>query len=78
MSEKKPARVSVVTNDPPINKELLAEAIIRLGQEVGNLNRSGLNRKAIIILLHHYTKLSQTDIATVLDAIPQLQRAYCK
>ena len=75
---KEATKVSVVTNDPPIDKEVLAEAIVRLGQEIGKLNSSRLNRDAIVILLQHHTKLPQRDIRAILDAIPQLQKAYLK
>ncbi len=78
MAKEQAAKVSVVTNDPPIDKEVLAEAIVRLGQEVSKLNNTRLNREAIVVLLNHYTKLPQRDIKTMLDAIPQLQKAYLK
>jgi hypothetical protein len=70
--------VRVVKSDPPETTEILAEAIVRIGDSVVKLNASGLNRKAIIILLQAETKLSRRDIETVLDALPRLRGWYCK
>lgn len=74
---KKPS-VKVAIGDPPIKKEILAESIVRIGQEIGALNKSGLNRRAIIILLADLTRVKRDDIAAILDAIPELQARYCK
>jgi hypothetical protein len=70
--------VHVTKSDPPESKEILAEAITRLGDSVAKLNASGLNKKAILILLQDATKLPRKDIQAVLDAIPRLRGWYCK
>lgn len=71
-------RVQVVKSDPPESTEILAEAIVRLGEAVRKLDASGMNRKAIVLLLHDATKVNKTDIAAILDAIPRLRGWYCK
>lgn len=71
-------RVQVVKSDPPETTEILAEAIVRIGDAVTKLNNSGLNRKAIIILLHEATKVGKKDIETILDALPRLRGWYCR
>lgn len=58
--------------------ETLANAIIKLGDAVRKLDKSGMNKRAIIILLHHTTNMSQKNIALILDAIPKLQKTFCK
>ena len=70
--------VRVIKSDPPETTEILAEAITNIGDAVVRLNKSGLNRKAIVILLQAETKLSRKDIETVLDALPRLRGWYCK
>jgi phenylpyruvate tautomerase PptA (4-oxalocrotonate tautomerase family) len=70
--------VKVTQSDPPVEKAVLAEAIVALGEAVQKLDRSGLNRKAIVILLQDITKLPRTTIEIVLDAIPKLRSTYCK
>lgn len=71
-------RVKVVKSEPPESKEILAEAIVRLGESLEKLNKNGLNRRAIVILLQDATQISKRDINAILDAIPQLQGWYCR
>lgn len=78
MSATDARRVQVVKSDPPESTEILAEAIVRIGDAVAKLNGSGLNRKAIILLLQDATKVGKKDIETILDALPRLRGWYCK
>ena len=71
-------RVKVKKSEPPESKEILAEAIVNIGNAAKKLLASGINKRAVIILLQAETKLSQRDIRTVLDALPQLERWYCR
>jgi hypothetical protein len=71
--------VAVVKSDPPETKEVLADAIVKLSSAARDLqNSSGLNQKAIILLLQNATGLRQGDIKKVLDALPELRRMYCR
>ena len=78
MSTADARRVHVVKSDPPESTEILAEAIVRIGEAAARLNASGLNRKAIVLMLHDATKVGKKDIETVLDALPRLRGWYCK
>lgn len=71
-------RVSVKKSDPPETKEILAEAIVSIGKATNKLMASGLNKHAVIVLIQAQTKLPQRDIKTVLEALPQLERWYCR
>ena len=71
-------RVKVKKSDPPESKEILAEAIVNIGNATKKLQENGLNKRAIIILIQAETKLAQRDIRLVLDALPQLERWYCR
>lgn len=70
--------VKVKKSDPPESTEILAEAIVRIGESFDKLQKSGINRKAIIILIQAETKLPRRDITTVLDALPRLRGWYCR
>lgn len=70
--------VKVTKSDPPETKEILAESIVKLGEAHDKLARSGLNRKAIILLLHDATKVPKRQIELILEAIPRLRGWYCK
>lgn len=73
------SQVRVVKNpDQPESKEILAEAIVRIGEAFEKLKQGGLNQKAIIILICAETKLAQRDVKTVLDALPRLRGWYCR
>lgn len=71
-------RVKVKKSDPPESTEILAEAVVRIADGVHKLSESGLNEKAIIVLIHDRTKISKRDIKTVLDAQRQLAAWYCR
>ena len=64
--------------DKPETTEILAEAIVRIGEAFAKLQESGLNRKAIVILIQAETKLSRQQINLVLNALTQLRGWYCK
>lgn len=72
------AQVHVVKSDPPETKEILAEAIVRVGTAVNFLNSNGLNRKAVVLLLHDATKVPKKEIIAILDALPRLKGWYCR
>lgn len=72
-------RVHIKKNETkPESKEILAEAIVRIGEAMEKLSKSGLNRRAIITLIQDRTKLGKNDIETVLDALQQLRGWYCR
>lgn len=62
----------------PESTEILAEAIVRIGEGFKKLESSGLNQRAIVVLIQDATKLSKGDIETVLDALPRLAGWYCR
>ena len=62
------AKITVKKNpEKPEKTEILAEAIIRIGEGFEKLKSSGLNQKAIVVLLQDQTKLGKYDIVAVLD-----------
>lgn len=64
--------------EKPESTEILAEAIIRIGDGMDKLSKSGLNKKAIIALIQDQTKLGKNDIETVIDALQRLKGWYCR
>lgn len=68
-----------VTQDPdnPVTKEVLAENIVKISEGMTKLLASGLNRKAIVVLLKHSTGLGGGEINSVLDGLQQLRTNYC-
>lgn len=71
-------RVHVTKSDPPESKEILAAAIVRISESLTELRHSGLNEKAIVVLVHDATKIAKRDILRVLFALRQLKGWYCR
>ena len=66
------------TESQPESTEILAEAIVKIGAGFEALQASGLNRRAITVLLCDATKLPKRDIETVIDALAKLRGWYCR
>ena len=66
------------TEGKPESTEILASAITSIGKAADKLLASGLNTKAVIVLLHYETKVPQRDIKTILDGLKRLESWYCK
>jgi len=73
------ARIKVEqSNEKPVEKGVLAEAIVKIGDAADALNKSGLNEEAIVILLHAKCGVSKVDIRKVLNGLRQLRGWYCR
>lgn len=61
-----------------LDKETLADVIAKLSDGVDKLLRSGLNRRAIVVLLRDSTGCNKSDIERVLDGLQTLARDYAR
>lgn len=69
----------VKQSDPPVTKEVLAESITKISEGFDTLLKQGLNRDAIVVLLHDAVKsVGKRDIIKVLNALTNLRRWYCR
>lgn len=73
-------RSVVVTQDEenPVAQEVLADVIVKISDGMTKLLASGLNRKAIIVLLHDSTDQPKYRIEAVLDGLDSLRAAYTR
>ena len=71
-------QAKIKKSEPPESKEILAEAIVNIGNVVKKLNANDVNKKALIVLIHDFTKVPKGQITTILESLPQLERWYCK
>jgi hypothetical protein len=60
----------------PVSPKILAKSIISISASMKKLLSSGLNRRAVIALVHDHTKLGKSEITRVLDALDDLARTY--
>ncbi len=67
-----------VRQDPekPVEREVLAVAIVSISDAMNRLLRSGLNRRAIVALLYDFTKVPKRSIEDVLDGLDELKNKY--
>jgi broad specificity phosphatase PhoE len=61
----------------PPEPEPLADAIRKVSEGMQRLLRSGLNKNAVVVLLHDYCRVGKRDIEKVLDSLGKLEAAYC-
>lgn len=74
--DTKEVKTVVVQPEPPIEKRVLADAIVAVSKAMTDLQKSGLNREAIVVLVCTETKLSRRDVNAVLDALRILKARY--
>ena len=60
----------------PIAKEVLAKAIVDISAAFNALKKSGLNRRAVVVLVAQSSKQPQYVVSNVLDALETLKRDY--
>ncbi len=73
MPKKKP--IAEPTDD--VTYKNLADAIVDISKGMKKLYKSGLNHKAIVVLIADDTKLPRRDINAVLDSMDTLAETYC-
>jgi hypothetical protein len=72
------AKLVVSQPDPPIEKPILAEAIVEISDGVTELLKSGVNHRAVVVLLRDQTGIAKRDIEHVLRALKSLKQDYCR
>lgn len=71
--------IKIIKNiEKPEPTEILAEAVIRIGENMEKLQKSGLNRRAIVALLRDATGLGKGDIELVIDSLAKMKGWYCR
>ena len=79
MTTKKLNKVKLPIETKPEDAERIADSIILIAAAVDKLSRSGLNQRALIILIRGIKgmqKVSPTQVKMVLDSLPLLKQAY--
>lgn len=62
----------------PVERDVLAQAIVKMSNAAQALAKSGLNRKALVVLVSHHAKLPARDVSLVLDSLESLTAAYTR
>lgn len=74
--------------EAPVERPVLAQAIVNMSNAVEHLKKSGINFEAIVILTQHHcrpvgkgymkSKPSAKDVRAVLESLEDLKRFYTK
>lgn len=62
----------------PEPMEIIAASIIRISDGFERLINSGLNERALCVLLKDMTGISMADISRVLTALPELKKQFTR
>lgn len=62
--------------DDLVSKGQLADCLLNISAAFQKLLASGLNRKAIVILIHDQSKVNKREIELVLNNLEQLKEDY--
>jgi hypothetical protein len=62
----------------PAEEVDLATLVRRVSEGMDRLLKSGLNRKAVVVLLHHHTGIGIRDLQAVLDGLTTLAKQYTR
>ena len=76
-----PVRILVkVEQDPetPVEKSVLAKAIVDISDSLTRLGKSELNQRAIVALVQDHNGLPKKTITSVLSSLMILRANYCR
>lgn len=72
-------KVNVIQDpDQPVDKDVLAKAIVDVAEAMRRLQRSGLNKKAIVVLVSHDAKVPQGTVKVIMESLEFLAATYTK
>lgn len=71
-------RQSDLEKDTKVSLENLTNEIRKVSQLGKAINASGLNNKAIVILLSEMSKVRREDVRVILNNLPLLEKEYLK
>lgn len=62
----------------PVAVEIIAQSIIEIAAAMKRVEASRLNRRALVLLVSSTAQVPQYQVVKVLDALDDLEAAYCK
>lgn len=74
---KKPKKI-VIEQDPeePVEKKVLAQSIVEISKSFRKLASSGLNDRAIVVLVSESSHVGKPDVRAVLESLKWLEGEY--
>jgi len=79
MARSKQTLAKVIQDkDAPVEKPVLAQAIIKISVAFTRLLESGLNERAVVAFVADATTVGRPDIRAVLASLKVLAKDYCR
>jgi hypothetical protein len=75
---KKVIPVLVQDEEQPVEKAVLAQAIVDISRGLQRLQRGGWGRETVAVLIHHHAKVPLRDVRIVLDNLALLEETIRK
>jgi hypothetical protein len=66
----------VVNNDTEEPLSVIVSSLHKVADGITQINESGLNERAIVLLLHDMTRVPKENIRSILGAAPRLVERY--
>lgn len=68
--------VKVLQSEVKVSTEIMAESIVKISRGVKDALEGGLTERALVILLHHQTRVSMDAIEKTLRGLKALETNY--
>lgn len=75
---KHPVIIHQKDEENPVPAEVIADAIVEISKAMKALNSTRLTRRALITLIHDYSKIAKRDIEIVLNNLDSLEETWLK
>lgn len=67
-----------LNEEQPESTEIIAASIIKISDGFSRLLRSGLNERALLVLIKDHTGVAMHEVKKVMDCLPRLKEIYCR
>lgn len=64
--------------DNPVPAEVMEQAIVEIGKAMKRINETRLTRRAIVVLIHHHSKVALGTVELVLNNLDALEDTWLK
>lgn len=78
MPKNKDVRVCIEDGDEPIAVEIMEKSILEIAAAMKRIEKSRLNRRALVVLISDQSKLGKGTVDIVLNCLDTLEETYLK
>lgn len=75
---KSPIKIVPAEGNEPLPVQIIEDSIVEIARAMKAINNTRLTRKALVILIHHHSRISQKDIEVVLNNLELMESIWLK